>query len=134
MISWIPIILWLFVEHVSGSQSCDALHNLLPFVQYKKRKKHLWRSDTVSYHSTMGVFHVFKIVQMAPHRTKHFIWKENWPSSISEQHDQKIVKVILWVSDQGYLFPSKFKTKPFSKSFSFILVILRKSSTRSQQD
>ena len=25
---------------------CDALRNLVPFVQFKKREKHPWRSDT----------------------------------------------------------------------------------------
>ena len=25
---------------------CDALHNLVPFVQFKKREKYPWRSDT----------------------------------------------------------------------------------------
>ena len=27
---------------------CDALHDLVPFVQFKKREKHLWRSVTFS--------------------------------------------------------------------------------------
>ena len=26
---------------------CDALRNLVPFVQFKKREKHQWRSVTV---------------------------------------------------------------------------------------
>ena len=43
---------------------CDALRNLVPFVQFKKREKHPWRSVTFSVtfifsHSSMGVFHVF---------------------------------------------------------------------------
>ena len=37
---------------------CDALCNLVPFVQFKK-------------HSSMGVFHVFEIVQMIPNRASH---------------------------------------------------------------
>ena len=28
---------------------CDALHNLVPFVQFKKREKHPWRSASVTY-------------------------------------------------------------------------------------
>ena len=28
--------------------SCDALHDLVPFVQFKKREKHPWRSVTFS--------------------------------------------------------------------------------------
>ena len=27
-------------------QICDALHDLVPFAQFKKRKKHPWRNDT----------------------------------------------------------------------------------------
>ena len=27
---------------------CDALHGLVPFVRFKKREKHLWRSGTFS--------------------------------------------------------------------------------------
>ena len=29
-------------------RACDVLCNLVPFVQFKKREKHLWRSDTFS--------------------------------------------------------------------------------------
>ena len=28
--------------------TCDALHNLVPFVQFKKHEKHPWRSDNYS--------------------------------------------------------------------------------------
>ena len=28
--------------------SCDALHDLVPFIQFKKREKHPWRSITFS--------------------------------------------------------------------------------------
>ena len=28
--------------------TCDALRNLVPFVQFKKREKHPWRSDTLA--------------------------------------------------------------------------------------
>ena len=53
---------------------------LVPFLQFKKREKHPWKSVTFSevagfslqaLHSTMGVFHVFKIVQKVPNRVKH---------------------------------------------------------------
>ena len=30
------------------SNNCDALHNLVPVVQFKKREKHPWRSVTFS--------------------------------------------------------------------------------------
>ena len=39
---------------------CDVLRDLVQFVQFKKRGKHPWRSITFS-HSSMGVFHVFKL-------------------------------------------------------------------------
>ena len=57
-------------RHIKGifrtpSQS-DVLHDLVPFIQFKKREKHPWRSVTFSKvagllkkHSSMVVFHVF---------------------------------------------------------------------------
>ena len=40
---------------------CDALRDLVPFVQFEKREEHPWRSVNFSknLHSFMGVFHVF---------------------------------------------------------------------------
>ena len=49
---------------------CNALRDLAPFVQFKKREKHQWRSDTFA---TLGVFHLFKIVQMIPNREKRLV-------------------------------------------------------------
>ena len=43
------------------NSTCDALRDLVPFVQFKKREKH----------SSLGVFRVFKIVQMVPNRSTH---------------------------------------------------------------
>ena len=43
---------------------CDALRDLVPFVQFKSREKH----------SSMGVFQVFKIVQMVPNRATQHIY------------------------------------------------------------
>ena len=40
----------------------DALRDLVPFVQFKKRKKHPWRSVALlklQVLSSLGVFHVF---------------------------------------------------------------------------
>ena len=37
-------IFHLHVKHFT----CDALHNLVPFVQLKKTRKHAWRSVTFS--------------------------------------------------------------------------------------
>ena len=48
------------------SQQANHLRDLVTFVQFKKLEKHPWRSDTFS--SSIGVFHVFKIVQMLPNR------------------------------------------------------------------
>ena len=45
--------------------NCDVLQKLVPFVQFKKREKH------PKQHSTMGVFHVYKIVQMVPTQAKY---------------------------------------------------------------
>ena len=56
---------------------CDVLRDLVPFVQFKKREKHPWRSATFcnkSNTSSISVFHMFKIVQMVPNRAKHHIW------------------------------------------------------------
>ena len=45
---------------------CDALRDLVAFVQFKKREKHPWRSVNFSKnagykkkHSSISVFHVF---------------------------------------------------------------------------
>ena len=51
----------------------DTLHDLLPFVQFKKREKHPCRSATFSKVEIKvtilrGSFHVFWIVQMVPNR------------------------------------------------------------------
>ena len=51
---------------------------MVPFVQFKKHEKHPWRSATfrgfslqIYQHFSMGVFHIFKIVQMQPNWTTH---------------------------------------------------------------
>ena len=59
----------------------DALRDLVPFVQSKRREKHLGRSVTfskVAKFATLqkltlfsGCLHVFKIIQMVPNRAKH---------------------------------------------------------------
>ena len=44
---------------------CDALQNLVPFIQFNKRETHPWRSVTfakvtgLKVTSSMDVFHVF---------------------------------------------------------------------------
>ena len=56
----------------------DILRYLVPFVQFKKHEKHPWRSATfrgfslqIYQHFSMGVFHIFKIVQMQPNWATH---------------------------------------------------------------
>ena len=34
---------------------CDVFRNLAPFVQFKKREKHPWRSDTLAYNFTESI-------------------------------------------------------------------------------
>ena len=56
------------------SKFCDVLHDLVPFVKFKKREMHAWRSVTfglVKVTLPHGYFHVFKIVQMVPNCAKH---------------------------------------------------------------
>ena len=59
---------------------CGVLRDLVPFVEFKKREKHSWRSVNFSkvagfsQHSSMGVFHAFEIVQIIPNRATHNIW------------------------------------------------------------
>ena len=46
-------------EYVQRS-ICDALRDLVPFVQFKKREKHPWRGVTFrKVNSSMGAFYVF---------------------------------------------------------------------------
>ena len=51
----------------------EALQDLVPFVQFKKRKKHPWTSVIFSKVASrsLGVFQDFKIVQMVPNRVNH---------------------------------------------------------------
>ena len=39
-------LLWENLQNTSFTQICDALRDLVPFVQFKKREKHPWRSVT----------------------------------------------------------------------------------------
>ena len=45
-------------------------HDLVPFLQFKKREKHPWRSVTKSW---LAVFHVFWIAEMVPNRATYQI-------------------------------------------------------------
>ena len=38
---------------IGKNQICGALHDLVPFVQFKKLKKHLWRSVSFSKVATL---------------------------------------------------------------------------------
>ena len=48
--------------------------DLVPCTQFKKLEKHPWRSVTFR-HSSMGVFHIFKIVRIVPNRAKRSLLK-----------------------------------------------------------
>ena len=49
--------------------NCDALWDLVLFIQFKKANKHLWRSATFS--KVGDVFDVFLIAEMVPNRAKN---------------------------------------------------------------
>ena len=51
----------------------DALRDLVPLVQFKKREKH----------SSICVFHVFKIVQIVPKRAEHHIQSMTFPGMLN---------------------------------------------------
>ena len=52
---------------VSADLICDALHDLVPFAQFKKREKQPWRSVTFS--KLAGY-----IAQIVPNRARHHIF------------------------------------------------------------
>ena len=59
----------------------DALHDLVPFIQFQKREKHPWRTVTFikAFNFTKSntapwvFFMFFKIVQMVPNRAKSLV-------------------------------------------------------------
>ena len=85
---------WRLLKNVLKDKSSRAVTNsnvwrIAPFgtiLQFKKREKPQWRSDTVrkvagwslqlyqKYRFSMGVFNVFNIVQMVPNSAKH-MWR-----------------------------------------------------------
>ena len=48
------LIFSLAVKNVNQSNICDALDDLVPFLQFKKRDKHSWRKDTFSKAAGLG--------------------------------------------------------------------------------
>ena len=63
--------------YIKKRVNCDALCDLVPFEQFKKREKHQWRRFTFSKFITLlkltlsiDVFHVFQIEQMVANRAK----------------------------------------------------------------
>ena len=65
------------VLYSTAQRKCDVLCHLVPFVEFRKRKKHPRRSVTFSkfcrlkpvtllQHSFIDVFHIFKIIQIVP--------------------------------------------------------------------
>ena len=65
------------VNELTKKSHVDALRDLVPFVQLKKREKDPWRSVTSAINFTKGntppwvFFTFFKIVQMVPYRATH---------------------------------------------------------------
>ena len=49
---------------------CNALHDLVSIVQFKKREKYPWR---LKVNCSMGAFQIFKIAQMIPNCATHLI-------------------------------------------------------------
>ena len=62
---------WLGIQE--GQIYCDVLRDLVPFVQFKERKKHTWRSVTTKSNTPPCVFFTFlklyKWNQIAQRRT-----------------------------------------------------------------
>ena len=107
---------WWFVQ-----DKCDVLHDFIPFVQFKKYEKHPWRNVTfskpatllkVKLHSSMGVFYVFWIAQMAPNRATDHKYRQIkiknaffWQSHVSEKKYFKIQKIskhkVLWIFENS---------------------------------
>ena len=57
---------------------CDALRDLVQFIEFNKREKHPWRSVNIfkiatlqKWHFSMGVFHAFYIVWLVPNCKKY---------------------------------------------------------------
>ena len=54
---------------------CDALHDLVPFVQFKKCEKHPWRSCRLLKVTLLhGCFSRFLNLQMVTNGVKHLIY------------------------------------------------------------
>ena len=63
-----------------NSSNSDGLRDLIPLIQFQKREKHPWKSDTLSNvagfsHSSSGDFHVIKIAQTIPNSAKRLVLK-----------------------------------------------------------
>ena len=85
------------------------LRDLVQFEQFKTREKHLWRGATFSkQHFSMGVFHIFEIVQMVPNHAKHHKWDyENMEEGNSKSvHDnlRQFTEAIVWTCFSKQVF------------------------------
>ena len=47
-IHYVDLVYFFSFEHICPDNHCDALRDLVPFVQFKKREKYPWRSATFS--------------------------------------------------------------------------------------
>ena len=76
--------LWSFNFQICSSHHniCDALRNLVPFVQFKKREIHPWRCVTFRKVAGYDVFHFFWILQMVTNRVIHQKYISYFPISV----------------------------------------------------
>ena len=63
-----PSLLRTIYAHYTTGLDSDVLHDLVPFVQFKKREKHPWRSATFS-----KVFRLKAFIFTKNNRAKHHI-------------------------------------------------------------
>ena len=64
------------VRMIHFSEKYDALHNLVPFVQLKKREKHPWRSVNFSNASQMHPQILYKILKIRRCSENMKIWSK----------------------------------------------------------
>ena len=52
----------------SRTQLCDALSDLVPFVQFKKREKHPWRGVNFSKAAAFSIWRIAMVTRVLPSR------------------------------------------------------------------
>ena len=100
--------------------NCDALRDLVPFIQFKKREKNM-----KEYYST--VFQIFKIAQMVPNRA---YFTRTILSNSGEQF-QPIISCIILKNGQIYLNILHVLTARLLKYDGHFLTLFMQELTRS---